>query len=170
MVSDDSFFHNFSYKNAKQVSTEFYLKEVEKDNYISTTLPELLKFNYRCLALPEEILIQEFVKFLNKEPNYYYKCLVNLSIIDTARKENAAIALNLVQRIYSSLILLDKKHILAQQVFTHLFYNLKRNSNFHNYFTLAIYQKFRFTPDSLNDVLLDFRLIWNEKKGLITFD
>jgi hypothetical protein len=162
LISDDQLQFSILYQHGRMISSEFYLAIKFPNVYSNILLRQLIKMNYYGVELNEYFVLGELNKFLKDEQNLYGECLKNLSVKRSLQVELPIITILLVKAIYASSILLERKHLMTQNVFSHFLKDLPRDNQFNIIFQKAIIERFALLPHYINDVLVDFRAIWQK--------
>ena len=162
LISDDQLQFSILFECGRMISSEYYLAVKFPNEYLNTLLHQLAKMNYYGIELNEDFVLGELNKFLKEEQNLYAECLKNLSLKRSLQAQTPVIVLRLIKAIYANSILLERKHLMTQNVFAHLLEDLPRNNQFNMIFQKAIIEHFALLPHYIDDVLADFRAIWQK--------
>jgi hypothetical protein len=162
LISDDQLQFSMLYQYGRMISSEYYLAVKFPNEYSNKVLHQLTKMNYYGIELNEPFVLGELNKFLKNEQNLYAECLKNLSVKKSLQAETPVIAIRLIKVIYGNSILLERKHLMTQNVFAHLLEDMPRNNQFNLLFQEAIVEHFRLLPQYINDILVDFRAVWQK--------
>lgn len=131
LISDDLIYSKNLFIKGQQISTEFFLRN-KFINYNADIIPFLVKMNYREIQIPKKFIFSELDKHLNREKNFFYSCLENISLIN--RNNNMVNeVVEMVRKVYfNDNIFLSRKSILAQQIFAQALKGVTRTTRTKN--------------------------------------